>query len=87
MKTLLVIIYVSTFALSSPIGAGIGIGLSESISSEASLQSSAVTILQGLATGTLLYVVFFEVVEKERQKGTNGIIQVSLKLKINIQTI
>ena len=66
----------STFALISPIGAGIGIALSETVESEASLQSSLVTILQGLATGTLLYVVFFEVIEKERQKKTNGILQV-----------
>ena len=36
----------------------------------------AVTVLQGLATGTLLYVVFFEVWEKERQKSTSGILQV-----------
>lgn len=34
--------------------------------------------LQGVATGTLLYVVFFEVIEKERQKGTSGLVQVSL---------
>ena len=32
---------------------------------------------QGLATGTLLYVVFFEVIEKERQGNTQGIIQVT----------
>ena len=31
---------------------------------------------QGLATGTLLYVVFFEVLEKERQKKKNGLLQV-----------
>ena len=70
--------YVSTFALISPIGVGIGIGLSETVPDEASLQNSLVTILQGLATGTLLYVVFFEVIEKERQKGTSGLVQVGL---------
>ena len=75
MKPVLIVIYVSTFALISPIGSGIGIALSESIQSEASLQNSLVTVLQGLATGTLLYVVFFEVIEKERMKGTNGILQ------------
>jgi zinc transporter 1/2/3 len=70
------VIYVSTFALISPVGAGIGIALSETVENEAALQNSLVTILQGLATGTLLYVVFFEVIEKERLKGTNGILQV-----------
>ena len=46
------------------------------MTSEASLQTSAVTVLQGLATGTLLYVVFFEVIEKERLKKTNGLLMV-----------
>ena len=41
-------------------------------------QTVAVTVLQGLATGTLLYVVFFEVIEKERLKGTSGMVQVSV---------
>ena len=44
--------------------------------SEAETQTVMVTVLQGLATGTLLYVVFFEVIEKERLKGTSGIVQV-----------
>ena len=38
--------------------------------------TTALIVLQGLATGSLLYVVFFEVIEKERQKGTSGMIQV-----------
>jgi len=80
VKTWLIAVYVSTFALISPIGVGIGIALSETVPDEASLQNSLVTILQGLATGTLLYVVFFEVIEKERQKGTSGLVQVSFLL-------
>jgi zinc transporter 1/2/3 len=68
---------VATFAFISPIGSGIGIALAESITSEDSLQNNLVTVLQGLATGTLLYVVFFEIIEKERQKKTNGMLQVS----------
>merc|ERR1711953_1540498 len=54
--------------------------MGETVPDEASLQNSLVTILQGLATGTLLYVVFFEVIEKERQKGTSGLVQVSFLL-------
>jgi zinc transporter 1/2/3 len=46
------------------------------LQSEAETQTVMVTVLQGLATGTLLYVVFFEVIEKERLKGTSGIVQV-----------
>jgi len=80
LKPLLSIIYFSTFALISPVGAGIGILLSETVKSEAETQTVAVTVLQGLATGTLLYVVFFEVIEKERQKGTSGMIQVTFTI-------
>jgi len=74
------IIYFSTFALISPVGAGIGILISETVKSEAETQTVAVTVLQGLATGTLLYVVFFEVIEKERLKGTTGMVQVTFVL-------
>ena len=81
----MIAVYVSTFALISPIGVGIGIGLSETVPDEASLQNSLVTILQGLATGTLLYVVFFEVIEKERQKGTSGLVQVGLAKLLRFQ--
>ena len=76
VRACLCVVYVSTFALISPLGAGIGIALSESVTSESSIQTNVVTVLQGLATGTLLYVVFFEVIEKERLKGTNGLLQV-----------
>lgn len=76
IKTWIVVLYVSTFSFVTVIGAGIGIALAETVQSDSTLQSPLVTILQGLATGTLLYVVFFEVLEKERQSGTNGIFQV-----------
>ena len=72
----MVLTYIGVFSLISPIGIGIGIGLTESAADEDDLQSPTVTVLQGLATGTLIYVVFFEVLEKERSKGTNGILQV-----------
>jgi len=80
LPPLLSIIYFSTFALISPVGAGIGILISETVKSEAETQTVAVTVLQGLATGTLLYVVFFEVIEKERLKGTTGMVQVTFVL-------
>ena len=67
-----------TFSLFSPIGIAIGIALTETVSREEDVQSPGVIALQGLATGTLLYVVFFELLEKERQKkGVNSLIQVS----------
>jgi len=38
--------------------------------------TTALIVLQGLATGSLLYVVFFEILEKERQKSVPGVLQV-----------
>lgn len=64
-RLLLALFYVFTFAAVSPIGIGIGILLSETSSTNSSMISS--TILQGLASGTLLYVVFFEILLKDRK--------------------
>uniref|UniRef100_A0A1B0D4L4 Uncharacterized protein n=1 Tax=Phlebotomus papatasi TaxID=29031 RepID=A0A1B0D4L4_PHLPP len=57
-------IYIITFAAVSPIGIGIGMGVSAS--GDASATSVPAAILQGLATGTLLYVIFFEILSKDR---------------------
>ncbi|XP_063699047.1 zinc transporter ZIP3 [Culicoides brevitarsis] len=68
-KLWLGILYVIIFAIVSPIGIGVGILLSEANNAEAFAVPSV--ILQGLASGTLLYVIFFEVLSKEK----SGIIQ------------
>lgn len=65
-KTLLNVIYVFTFAIVSPLGIGIGIAVTKD--SEKSTDIASV-ILQGLASGTLLYVVFFEILQKDRKGG------------------
>ena len=80
MKKMLIVIYMSTFSLITPVGIGVGIALTETASEDSSLQNAVVTVLQGLAAGTLIYVVFFEVLEKERMKNSNGLVQVSIVL-------
>lgn len=74
MKKLLILIYICTFASMTPLGIAIGIGLK---SANEEIEDPSVAILNGLAGGTLIYVVFFEVLEKERQKQSNGLFQVS----------
>lgn len=69
LKTLIVIAYVFTFAVVSPIGMGIGIIVSTADEAENNLVS---VTLQSLAAGTLLYVVFFEILQGDKK---NGIIQ------------
>ncbi|KAK0095622.1 hypothetical protein PV326_007825 [Microctonus aethiopoides] len=58
------IIYVCTFAVVSPLGIGIGMIL---VGGESTAASGPLpVILQGIATGTLLYVVFFEILHHNR---------------------
>uniref|UniRef100_A0A1I8P7F8 Uncharacterized protein n=1 Tax=Stomoxys calcitrans TaxID=35570 RepID=A0A1I8P7F8_STOCA len=61
-RPILAAIYTITFAIVSPIGVGIGMGISHN--SGASEDSLLSAILQGIACGTLLYVVFFEILSK-----------------------
>ncbi|TRY68979.1 hypothetical protein TCAL_09729, partial [Tigriopus californicus] len=76
IRPFLIIIYIGVFSLISPFGILIGTLLTGTVSVDEELQNPTVTILQGLATGTLLYVVFFEVLENERrQKKMKGIYQ------------
>ena len=46
------------------------------------MMNGTLIILQGIATGSLMYVVFFEILEKERQKPVSGILQVVEKLNL-----
>lgn len=68
-KTWLVVVYIFVYAIVSPIGIGIGIGLSNA--GESDEIEVASVILQGLASGTLIYVIFFEILSKHK----DGIVQ------------
>lgn len=59
------IIYILTFAVVSPLGIGIGILVSHNSSGNSTEPTMASALLQGLACGTLLYVVFFEILSKQ----------------------
>lgn len=61
----LMVVYMVVFALVSPLGIAIGIIVTENITSNDGGHLVAVTILQGLAGGTILYVTFFEVGVRE----------------------
>lgn len=60
-RSILAIVYTLTFAIVSPVGIFVGILISNTNTNEQSISSA---ILQGLACGTLLYVVFFEILSK-----------------------
>ena len=64
--------YLTTFSFISPVGIGIGILISET----SAIQDELVTAtLQGIAGGTILYIVMFEVLNREREKNVHGMIQ------------
>jgi len=74
IKALVSTLYISTFCIVSPIGIGIGMALTDP-NQEGELMNASLIIVQGIATGSLLYVTFFEILEKERQKSVSGIAQ------------
>ena len=74
-RTTIFYTYLSIFSLISSLGIGIGIAISEA-GSEA-VSEVMVATLQGMAAGTLLYVVMFEVLNRERQKDVHGLLQLT----------
>lgn len=75
IRPLIAVLYMTVFCAVSPIGIGIGMALT-SPGQEDSANGPALIVVQGIATGSLLYVVFFEILEKERQKSIPGLVQV-----------
>jgi len=74
LRPMVAILYMTVFCAVSPIGVGVGMALSSP--DKEHVDNTAIIVLQGIATGSLLYVVFFEILEKERQKAVAGILQV-----------
>ena len=65
------------FSLVSPLGIAIGIGISSAAGTGGDAYTLAVAILQALAGGTLIYVVVFEVLQREKSKGVSGMAQLA----------
>ncbi|KHJ95124.1 metal cation transporter, ZIP family [Oesophagostomum dentatum] len=74
-----VVASVFTFALMSPLGAIIGM-LVQSAAENSFGKDVTVTILQGLAVGTFLYVTFFEVLLHERDNEHPNLLKLLLML-------
>jgi zinc transporter 1/2/3 len=73
-RLVLIFVYMATFAVVTPIGIGVGIALSND-GENAGTNTVATVVLQGMAAGTLLYVVFFEVLQRERANTQSGMWQ------------
>jgi len=76
LKKCEIILYMVTLGIVTPIGITIGIVLTVSSGeSQTSSEVLVVGVLQGIAGGTLLYITFFEVLEREKLEavGMNGL--------------
>uniref|UniRef100_A0A182N2D6 Zinc/iron transporter n=1 Tax=Anopheles dirus TaxID=7168 RepID=A0A182N2D6_9DIPT len=64
--------YIFVYSVVSPVGIGIGIALS-SVSSDTNQTIEVVSVvLQGMASGTLIYVIFFEILAKDAGHSHGG---------------
>ncbi|XP_014615255.1 PREDICTED: uncharacterized protein LOC106793117 isoform X2 [Polistes canadensis] len=66
--------YLTVFSMVTPIGIAVGLALSHFKNNSDTLGPTP-TILQGMAAGTLLYVVFFEVLAREKANEKSGLLQ------------
>ncbi|XP_076045496.1 zinc transporter ZIP1-like [Oratosquilla oratoria] len=62
------IIYISAFASAMPLGILVGILVTYYTTAETAAGMLTVTVLQGISGGTILYVAFCEVLERERNR-------------------
>ena len=81
VRVINLMLYIVTLALVSPLGVAIGILVTVKSSTEGPTQDLAVAVLQGIAGGTILYITFFEVLDREKRKQTgSGIMRLAFIL-------
>ncbi|XP_017886675.1 uncharacterized protein LOC108628945 isoform X1 [Ceratina calcarata] len=68
--------YLTIFSMVTPIGIAVGLALGY-LKNDSENLGPTPTILQGMAAGTLLYVVFFEVLARERANEKSGLLQLT----------
>jgi len=73
-STRTILSYMSIFSMVTPIGIAVGLVL-DYFKNDSENLGPTPTILQGMAAGTLLYVVFFEVLARERANEKSGLLQ------------
>lgn len=73
IKTKLYFVHMIGFSLAAPLGAMIGLLLYNTLSENSDFGMVAIAILQAISGGTILFVVFCEVLERERAKDEGKI--------------
>ncbi|XP_065566156.1 zinc transporter ZIP10-like isoform X2 [Artemia franciscana] len=81
IRVLVHVVYISILSVITSVGIGIGMGISSlGTDSEDPGLEILILVLQGLCAGTLLYVTFFEILERERSKDISGLLQLALMM-------
>lgn len=77
VRLLNLVLYIVILSLVSPLGVVIGILVTVHSSADGPSQDLVVAVLQGIAGGTILYITFFEVLDREKRKETGcGIMRI-----------
>jgi len=63
--------YLVTFSLVNPVGIGVGMIISHTGHADGVTEA----VFQGLAAGTILYAVMFEILQREKEKDVSGLVQ------------
>ncbi|KAK5647452.1 hypothetical protein RI129_002344 [Pyrocoelia pectoralis] len=63
-----ILIHMFFLAITSPVGVVLGITISLTTELHTSAKSFAVVLLEGLSAGTILYITFFEVLNREKER-------------------
>ncbi|CAG0879250.1 unnamed protein product [Cyprideis torosa] len=64
--------YMFSFCVTSPIGIAVGMAITAWTNPDEYSQELTLAVLQGLAGGTLLYVTFFEILDREKSRDAQG---------------
>lgn len=64
----LIFLFILVLSVMSPVGVFIGLGVTSPTDEETASTSRASALLEGLSTGTILYITFFEVLAKEKDR-------------------
>lgn len=77
IRLLNLVLYIVTLSLVSPLGVAVGILMTVHSSSGGPLHGLVVAVLQGIAGGIILYITFFEVLDREKRRESGcGIVRI-----------
>ena len=70
------------FSLTSPLGIGVGLAVLEIADDQTEVHQVTVAVLQGLAGGAIVYLVVFELIQRERGRDVAGLLQLVRIIRI-----